>query len=322
MDEQILFAAGSHFSAKQLSKFSSLGRSRICPKDTVLQKHGTTSRDCYLIQDGRLELHRPTSYGDFAVSQMQQGELCGELGFLDGQPSALDLVSTTRSRLLMIKPWELEREMAGDPIFEVAMYWAFWRTLAYRLRQTNDRLTRFFGDEPAPQAQPAPGPLKEVDLDIESRRAIFRELGLSSMEINYLASLAEAQQLEPNQPLFREGDPGTVLYVVADGRIMISKQIPGAGEEALAFLDRGQLFGEMALLEDRPRSTDARAASEGAILLAIRKEVLSKVLNIEKASSIRLLKNLCRLMASRVRETHEKIIGWYILSGGDHSSSL
>ena len=57
------------------------------------------------------------------------------------------------------------------------MYWALWRTLAYRLRQTNDRLTRFFGDEPAAQAQPAPGPFKEVDLDIESRRAIFRELG-------------------------------------------------------------------------------------------------------------------------------------------------
>ena len=49
------------------------------------------------------------------------------------------------------------------------------------------------------------------------------------------------------------------MYVVLEGRIMISKYIPGAGEEALAFLERGDYFGEMALIENQPRSADAKS---------------------------------------------------------------
>ena len=66
------------------------------------------------------------------------------------------------------------------------------------------------------------------------------------------------------------------MYVVLEGRVMISKYIPGAGEEALAFLERGDYFGEMALIDNQPRSADAKAHDGGAVVLAIPRDVLNR----------------------------------------------
>jgi CRP/FNR family cyclic AMP-dependent transcriptional regulator len=104
--------------------------------------------------------------------------------------------------------------------------------------------------------------------------------------------------------------------VVLEGRVMISKFIPGAGEEALAFLERGGYFGEMALIDNETRSADAKAHEGGAVVLVISREVLEGILDINKVSSIRLLTILCNLVASRLRELDDKIIGWFIIAGG------
>ena len=153
---------------------------------------------------------------------------------------------------------------------------------------------------------PQADPTSEYKIDIEDKRAVFREQRLSNMEINFLASLSKAKQLAPKEILFREGEPGDYMYLVVEGRIMISKNIPGAGEEALAFLERGEILGEMALIDDAPRSADAKADKDGAIVLSVRKEVLEKLLNIEKVSSARLLSTLCFLVARRLRDSHEE----------------
>ena len=106
------------------------------------------------------------------------------------------------------------------------------------------------------------------------------------------------------------------------GRILISKFIPGAGEEALAFLERGDYFGEMALIDQAPRSAQARAHDEGAVVLAIPGEVVNGLLDVNKVSSLPLLKILCGLVTKRLRELDDKIVGWYILSGGEGASSI
>jgi CRP-like cAMP-binding protein len=109
------------------------------------------------------------------------------------------------------------------------------------------------------------------------------------------------------------------MYIVLEGQVRISKQIPGVGEEALAFLERGDYFGEMALIDQAPRSADARAHSGGAVVLAIPREVVEGLLDIRKVTSLRLLALLCSLVAQRLREIDEKLVGWFILSGGPSS---
>lgn len=70
---------------------------------------------------------------------------------------------------------------------------------------------------------------------------------------------------DPAQVIFRQGDPGDTMYVVEDGVVEIRLE-SGA---VLGHLAKGEFFGEMALVDDSPRSASAVAGPEGARVLAI-----------------------------------------------------
>ena len=155
-----------------------------------------------------------------------------------------------------------------------------------------------------------------------TKRDLFTEQRLSSLEINLLSTLSKERQLRRGETLFREGDPGDAMYIVLQGRVRISKQIPGAGEEALAILERGDYFGEMALIDRQPRSADAVVHDGEAVVLSIPKMVVEQLLDMHKLSSVRLLRILCGLVAQRLREIDDKLVGWYILSGGSDAPEV
>jgi CRP-like cAMP-binding protein len=155
-------------------------------------------------------------------------------------------------------------------------------------------------------------------MDLASKRRVFQEQPLSEMEINFLASLSREERFPAGQVIFRQGDRGDRMYVVVEGQVLISTLVPSAGEEALYFVERGDYFGEMALIDDLPRSADARAhPDEGALVLSITKEVLSGILSVEKVSSVRLLQTLCRMASTRLTQIDEKLVGWYLVAGAD-----
>lgn len=79
------------------------------------------------------------------------------------------------------------------------------------------------------------------------------------------------EHFEADEVVFREGDRGDWLYVVLDGEVEISKCVPGRGETPLARLGRGECFGEIALVSDRPRSATARSVT-AVNLLAVDRE--------------------------------------------------
>ena len=64
------------------------------------------------------------------------------------------------------------------------------------------------------------------------------------------------------------------------------------------------------------RSADARAHGDGAVVLTISGEVLEGILDIQKVSSLRLLRLLCRIVAKRLRQIDDKLVGWYIFNAG------
>jgi CRP-like cAMP-binding protein len=78
----------------------------------------------------------------------------------------------------------------------------------------------------------------------------------------------------PGQNIFAQDDPGSEMYIVQSGGVDIIRQASG-GEELLASLGPGEFFGEMALVDERPRSATARAAAEeGAVLVSVNRDFL------------------------------------------------
>jgi CRP/FNR family cyclic AMP-dependent transcriptional regulator len=309
----------SHFSPEQLAQLESCAERRVLPARTTILKEGEPSLDAYLIASGGVRIQRKTPYGSFSLASLKAGQLFGETSFVDGNSRSGDAVTLLETELLALSPRELGPAMEGDQRFSVALYWMFWKSLSAKLRQTNLQLTRFFSETGKPASvQPAEAESFAGDFRVElaRKRQLFQEQKLSSLEINFLSSLSKEKKFSPYQQIFHEGEAGHEMYVVLEGRVMISKYIPGAGEEALAFLERGDYFGEMALIDNEPRSADAKAHDGGAVALAIPREVLGGILDIHKVSSLRLLKILCTLVAGRLRELDDKIVGWFILAGG------
>lgn len=309
----------SHFTDPLLSQLEAALERRSFARGETIVREGDPSLDAYLIESGHIRIQRKTPYGRFSLASLTPGSFFGETAFVDRIPRSGDAVAAEETTLLTLSPDALAPQLEADPRFKLALYWSFWKSLSAKLRQTNDNLTQFFSETGKPPTNPpvanrdATG---EFHVDLASKRKLFQEQKLSNLEINFLTSLSREKNFAPNQVIFHEGDEGDALYIVLEGRVMISKYIPGAGEEALAFLERGGYFGEMALIDNAPRSADAKAHEGGAVVLAIPRDVLEGILDINKISSIRLLTILCTLVASRLRELDDKIIGWFIIAGG------
>ncbi len=310
----------AHFSGEQLDQLGQcLARSRF-PQGASVLREGEATADAYLVASGGVRIQRQTAYGLFSLAVIGAGEMFGETSFVDRAGRSGDAVTLGETDLLTLNPVAAAALIERDARFAVALYWTFWKSLSQKLRQTNEKLTHFFSESGRPASA---GPLAALEaagefrVDLAAKRKLFQEQKLSAMEINFLSSLSRERKLAPNQAIFREGEQGSEMYVVLEGRVMISKYIPGGGDEALAFLERGDYFGEMALIDNQPRSADAKAGDAGAVVLTIPREVIEGLLDIHRGiSSLRLLKILCTLVARRLRELDDKIIGWYMLAGG------
>lgn len=310
----------AHFREAELEALAACAVGRAYHSQARVLRQGEPTLDVYIVDRGLVEIQRSTPYGQFTLAQLGAGQLFGETSFIDSATRSGDVVARTEAALIALLSAPTRALLERDQRVAVALYWAFWKSLSAKLRSTNDQLGRFFlqgprstADKP-PLAKSATG---EFRLDIAAKRNLFAEQKLSPLEINFLTSLSRERKLKAGQILFHEGDPGDAMYVVLEGRVLISKFIPGAGEEALAFLERGDYFGEMALIDRAPRSAQARAHDGGAVVLAIPAEVVAGILDVRKLSSLPLLKILCGLVAKRLREVDDKIVGWYILAGGE-----
>jgi len=318
-DALAAFPILDHFPAEQRARLAGAVSLVRFPGGATVITEGDASFEAYLVHRGRVLIKRDTSYGSFEIARLGEGELFGETSFVDHSPRSVDAVAEHASELFVLDPEKLGALGEQDPRFAMALWWTFWRSLSQKLRSTNERLTRFFSEtgRPLPSLHaPLREPTGSFRLQLAQKQDLFAEQKLSRMEIHFLSSLSKERRLRPGEVLFREGDAGDAMYVVVEGRVRIGKHIPGAGEEALAFMERGDWFGEMALIDNQPRSAEATAHDEGAVVLAIPRDVVAGLLDIRKVSSLRLLRILCQLVAKRLREIDDKLVGWFILAGG------
>jgi CRP-like cAMP-binding protein len=101
--------------------------------------------------------------------------------------------------------------------------------------------------------------------------------------------------------LFREGEPGTEMYVVQRGRVRISKRV-GDVEKVLSTLGPGEFLGEMSILSGKPRSATATIA-EDARLLVVDAKTFEAMLRANAEIAARMIRKL----AERLQQADEQI---------------
>ena len=150
-----------------------------------------------------------------------------------------------------------------------------------------------------------------MDAQLLKKVALFE--GLTQGQLAKVASIAQARSYAAGAHLFREGDAGHEVFILLSGKVRISKSVPGIGEEALAILEPGQYFGEMALIEDSPRSADAIAHSSCDVWV-IERAALDQLMFTDKDLAYVLLWTFVRTLSGRLRETNDKIKAFFAIS--------
>jgi CRP-like cAMP-binding protein len=311
----------SHFKDEQIFKLARAVRIRQFGDAEKIFKEGDESLDVYLVVDGGVRISVETPFGPLELSVIQPDEFFGEMNFIDKQRRSSDAEAAGAARLIMFNFIDLETVLEEDKEIAADLYWAFWKSLSVKVRQANEQLKTFFAGDAARGLGPKRGEEQErksraVTVDIGKKVDLLRERGLSAGELKLLATFSTEEHFSVGSMIFREGEGGDKLFIILDGRVRISKFIPGVGEEALAILERGDFFGEMALIDDKPRSADARAHDGGATVLSIDRATLNEILGMDPTASLQFLNLLSIMISRRLREINEKIINWKYMSGG------
>ena len=110
--------------------------------------------------------------------------------------------------------------------------------------------------------------------------------------------------------LFHEGDEGEDMYIIQNGKVAIKKRVPH-GETTLAVLEKGDFFGEMAILERMPRSATAEVV-EDSDLIVIQSELFGDMIKSNPEIAVRML----RKYSLRLRETTKQIEQLAAAGGG------
>jgi CRP/FNR family cyclic AMP-dependent transcriptional regulator len=138
---------------------------------------------------------------------------------------------------------------------------------------------------------------------------------LTENELEKIQKICIRETHAKDTAMFFEGDPGNRCYVITRGEVRISKFIQNIGEEALAVLKAGDYFGEMALIDNFPRSAHAIANTDIEVL-AINKTDLDRILILDRELGYKLLWTFTRTLSKRLRETNEKLAGFLAMSVG------
>ncbi|MBF0110285.1 MAG: cyclic nucleotide-binding domain-containing protein [Magnetococcales bacterium] len=102
------------------------------------------------------------------------------------------------------------------------------------------------------------------------------------------------------QEIFRQGAPGDTMFVISEGQVDITIEANG-GTVVVAHLGKGEFFGEMALVDNSPRSAGAVAGPQGARVLAIDAPHFIYLVSQQPAFALVVL----GVMANRLRKKNE-----------------
>ena len=150
-----------------------------------------------------------------------------------------------------------------------------------------------------------------MDLSLIKKSAIFADL--EDNELERVAEICNEQQFKFGKTIFKEDEPGNRLFIIADGEVRISRNVPGSGEEALAVLKPGACFGEMAVIDRSSRSTDAIANTD-CTLLTITRSDFEMLLDFDRDLGYKVLWSTVRLLSSRLRVTNDNLRSFLAMS--------
>jgi len=139
-----------------------------------------------------------------------------------------------------------------------------------------------------------------LQMNVETLRHVPLFESLDTGAAHELCELLENLDSKAGAVLFRAGDEGDAMYLIEQGKVRICVRAKDGYEVTLTELHRGDFFGEMALLDGKPRSADARVAEDARLAVLSREHFLSFMHNNPNVAL-----EMLTALANRLRHTDE-----------------
>ena len=130
--------------------------------------------------------------------------------------------------------------------------------------------------------------------------------GLATRELKEVAAIVHKREYRAGEPVFSQGDPGLGMYIIQEGEVTISLSGKEEDERELAVLTEGDFFGELALIDESPRSANARCKSD-CVLIGFFRPDLFELIEKKNQLGIKIIFKLAEIVSQRLRKTDKEL---------------
>ncbi len=129
---------------------------------------------------------------------------------------------------------------------------------------------------------------------------------LEPKELSLLASIVHKREYKKGEYIFYQGDPGLGMYIIQEGEVLIQYTDPEGNRKDLAILKDGDFFGEIALIDESPRSASAICRTDCHIIGFFRPD-LFEIIERHPRLGTKILLKLAEIIAERLRRTNQEV---------------
>ena len=144
--------------------------------------------------------------------------------------------------------------------------------------------------------------MSQVDLSKFADSQLFK--GIGGKELKLLSSIFTQSQVAEGKTLFIENMPGEALYIVVQGSVKISQMLAEVKEQELMTLGAGDVFGELAVIDDGNRTVTAQI-TEDALLYSLNRDNFNTLMCDEPQLALQLTLNIVKIFSARIRSAKE-----------------
>jgi len=149
------------------------------------------------------------------------------------------------------------------------------------------------------------------DPDFDRKREFLAGLplfrGIPNRDVGILFKALYPRVYHGGEILFLEGDIGRALFILESGKVELVKRDQDGRPQTLAVLGAGDYFGEMALLEERPRLASATALEETRVYMLYQSKLEALYVDAPKIA-LAIMVHLAQILSMRLRAATERLV--------------
>lgn len=257
-----------------LAEIAALFTTHTVEAEREVFREGDPADNFYLIVRGRVAAYKTLGETETRLRVMETGDAFGEIALLMDKPRTATIRTLAPTTLLALSREHFQRVFSRSRELRLAL--GEMAEAREQAENTTESVNRFMFSGPVAATTAEAPAMPEQLQGVPLLHHVPPEL---RMEV---AGIFTAMELPAGQIVFREGQPGDAFYIIVSGRVSVTKQFPD-GPRVLGSMGPGDAFGEIALLDNSPRTATLRS-EQAAMLLRLPREQFDQL--IERAPGL------------------------------------